>query len=46
MGGMELEKRYGLDLWRSMAMISFLPVVNPPTEPPNAFPRVPVMISI
>ena len=23
MGGIELEKRYGLDLWRSMAMISF-----------------------
>ena len=45
-GGIEFENKYGRERWRNIAMISFLPVVKPPIAPPNAFPRVPVMISI
>ena len=45
-GANVLEKRYGLDFCLNISTISFLPDVNPPEAPPNAFPRVPVIISI
>ena len=46
LGASVLENRYGLLRWRSISMISFLPLVKPPLAPPSALPSVPVMISI
>lgn len=45
-GAIELENKYGLDFYLNYYMISFLPLVYPPLAPPNAFPRVPLIISI
>ena len=45
-GGIEFEKRYGRERWRNISITSLCPVVKPPMAPPNAFPKVPVIISI
>jgi hypothetical protein len=45
-GANEFEKRYGLLFYRNRLIISELPTVYPPLAPPNALPRVPVIISI
>lgn len=44
-GGRELEKRYGLARCLRRLTSSWGPVVYPPAAPPNAFPRVLLMIS-
>jgi hypothetical protein len=45
-GAIEFENRLGLALYLKMSMMHFFPVAYPPVPPPNAFPRVEVIMSI